>query len=324
MISCKLLFIIIMTSIKSADGFIPEIQMPFKKVVGSSTTEISKIGSTLICNEQRNFLKDCATECFDRSLTSTGCFGFYSNSTENNICYLCRVTNSSDVLNNLNTEFTANSSLYLLRHSEIKPTIYMSFENYSGNTIYGEGVVGITVGVVDSDHIPGFRGRSLHLHGGSYVRLTGSEAECWTNLDHCLSGMSVSIWFKAQSQIYSYIAASGSQYQQGFSLITYPQSTAFWIDVSSGRNSVQTDTVLTAGSWFYIVGTFHEDQGLELYINGVHESMARSTNAPEISNTDWNARIGIKDDSLDSWHAVDDAVVDEFKYYYRVLNSVGK
>ena len=51
------LFAFIMISIKVGDGFMPEIQMPFKKVVGSSTTEINKIGSTLICNEQRNSLK---------------------------------------------------------------------------------------------------------------------------------------------------------------------------------------------------------------------------------------------------------------------------
>ena len=99
----NMLFVFIIISIKVAYGFIPEIQMPFKKVVGSSMSEISKIGSTLICNEQRNSLKDCATECFDRSLTYAGCPGFYSNSTEKNICFLCRVSNSSEIVNNLNT-----------------------------------------------------------------------------------------------------------------------------------------------------------------------------------------------------------------------------
>ena len=87
---------------------------------------------------------------------------------------------------------------------------------------------------------------------------------------------------------------------------------------------MKTDTVLTVGSWFYLVGTFHEDKGLELYINGVHESMTRSTLPSQISNTDWGARIGIKDDGQDRGHHVDNAVVDEFKYYYRVLDSVGK
>ena len=136
--------------------------------------------------------------------------------------------------------------------------------------------------------------------------------------------MSVSIWFKAQSQIYSYIAASRTQFQKGFSLITHPQQTAFWIDIASRRNSVITDTVLTVDKWFSLVGTFHGDEGLELYINGVRESVTRSTSGPQISHTNWSARIGIKDDGLDSTSPLHNAVVDEFKYYYRVLNSVGK
>ena len=212
----------------------------------------------------------------------------------------------------------------MLRHSKIEPKISVNFENYSGNTIYGEGVIGTTVDVVDSDHVEGITGKGLHLHDGAYVSLTGSGTECWTYLDHCSSGMSVSIWFKAQSQIYSYIAASRTQYQKGYSLITSPDVTAFWIDLSSGCNSVKTNTVLRVGSWFYLVGTFHEDRGLELYINGVHGSMTKSTGPPQISNTDWGARIGIKDDGQDSTHPVDNAVVDEFRYYYRVLSAVGE
>ena len=68
-------------------GFWPHIQMPYIKVFGSATTEINQIGSTLTCDEQRNSLKDCATECFDRSSTNTGCPGFYVDGTLNGICY---------------------------------------------------------------------------------------------------------------------------------------------------------------------------------------------------------------------------------------------
>ena len=149
------LFAFIMISTKIADSFIPEIQMPFKKVVGSSTSEISQIGSTLICNERRNSLKDCAIECLDRSLTDIGCPGFYSNSTEKNICFLCRVSNSNETLINLNTTLSENSNFYLLRHNKVKPEISVNFESYPENTIYGEGVLGTTVDVVDSDHILG-------------------------------------------------------------------------------------------------------------------------------------------------------------------------
>ena len=107
------------------------------------------------------------------------------------------MSNSSEIVTNLNTTLSENSNFYLLRHSKIEPEISVNFENYSGNTIYGEGVVGTTVDVVDSDHVEGITGKGLHLHDGAYVRLTGSGTECWTNLDHCSSGMSVSIWFKA-------------------------------------------------------------------------------------------------------------------------------
>ena len=58
-------------------GFNPEIQMPYKAMSGSSTAEINVIGSTLNCDEQRNSIKECATECYDRSL-NTGFPGFYT------------------------------------------------------------------------------------------------------------------------------------------------------------------------------------------------------------------------------------------------------
>ena len=121
------IIVLTMISIKAeqTDGFVPEIQMPFKKIMRSSTTEINKIGSTLICNEQRNSIKDCATECFDRSLTNTGCPGFCSDSAVKSICYLCRISNSSEVINGLHNTVTQNSSLYLLRHIKIE-TRYIS------------------------------------------------------------------------------------------------------------------------------------------------------------------------------------------------------
>ena len=63
--------------------------MPYKVILGTSTQEINKIGSTLTCNEQRNLVKDCATECLNRSSSTTGCPGFYTNTTQSVMCYLC-------------------------------------------------------------------------------------------------------------------------------------------------------------------------------------------------------------------------------------------
>ena len=73
-----------------SESFNPEIQMAYKKILGSSTTEVSTIGSTLTCDEQRRSLKDCATECLNRSFNS-GCPGFCWDTTQNNVCYLCHV-----------------------------------------------------------------------------------------------------------------------------------------------------------------------------------------------------------------------------------------
>ena len=58
--------------------------MPYKGISGTSTQEINKIGSTLTRNEQRNSLKDCATECVSRSLSTIDCPGFCN--TQNNMC----------------------------------------------------------------------------------------------------------------------------------------------------------------------------------------------------------------------------------------------
>ena len=84
-----------------------------------------------------------------------------------------------------------------------------------------------------------------------------------------------------------------------------------------------TETVLTVGSWFYLVGSFHENEGLHLYINGLLEAMNDLPSSSDITETDWNAHIGVKDQGGYGGFPVN-AIVDDFKYYYTILNSVGK
>ena len=115
-------------------GFKPEIQLPYRAISGSFTTEISVIGSTLRCNEQRNSLKECATECYDRIL-NTGCPGFYTDTTQNGVCQLCHPSSSA-------TTFGSENVLYLLRTKWAVPEVSMDFENYTSDTIYGKGTQG--------------------------------------------------------------------------------------------------------------------------------------------------------------------------------------
>ena len=199
-------------------SFKPEIQMPFKKISGSSMTQINKIGSTLTCNEQRNSLKDCATECYNRKSTSTGCPGFYKESIQNNICNICHVSSYSEIQANLFTTFGNNDEIYLLKSVKPDTDIEMDFDNYTETTIFGKGTEGTKTDVVESDHISGIKGQGLYLHDRSHVILTGSGTECWTNLDNCTSGFSVSIWFQAKAHLdqISHILGTGVSYDKGF------------------------------------------------------------------------------------------------------------
>ena len=196
--------------------FKPEIQMPFLKIAGSSTTQINKIGSTLICNEQRNSLKECATECYNRKSTATGCPGFYKESSQNTICNICHVASYSEIQANSFTTFGTKDELYLMQSVRPNTDIEMDFDNYTETTIYGKGTEGIKTDVVESDHISGIKG--LHLHDGSHVTLTGSDTECWNNMDHCTFGFLASIWFQAKvhGTEYSHILGTGRNTDRGF------------------------------------------------------------------------------------------------------------
>ena len=83
------------------------------------------------------------------------------------------------------------------------------------------------------------------------------------------------------------------------------------------------ETVLTVDSWFYLVGTFHENEGQKFYINGLQETVTKSFGSSDISEVDWHAHIGVQDHGVYNGFPVN-GIVDEFKYYYKVLNSVGK
>ena len=119
----------------------------------------------------------------------------------------------------------------------------MNFDNYTGNTFNGKNVVGMAINVNPSDYVAGIHNERLHLHDGGRARLTGSGTECWTNLGHCSSGMTVSIWYKATVLVYNCIAASGIQVQQEFSFSTHPDSgTTMWADTAAGRYYVKSST----------------------------------------------------------------------------------
>ena len=134
----------------------------------------------------------------------------------------------------------------------------MDFENYTSGTIYGTGTEGTIIRLTESDHVAGVRGMGLHVHGNGFVRLSGSGTECWTNLDNCTSGMTVSIWFRTSRWDTDYIFSSGSGSQQGFTFVMFREGhTKFWVKRETpggfwdlGGNKMSVDT------WHLMTGTF--------------------------------------------------------------------
>ena len=248
-------------------GFNPEIQMPYKAISGSSMTGISAIGSTLRCNEQRNSLKECATQCFNRSSTNTGCPGFYTDTTQNGVCHLCHAATSSEA----KTSFSNDDVLYLLTTKGVVPDVFMDFDNYSSDTIYGTGTEGTIIGLTASDHITGVKGKGLYVHGGGKVRITGSGTECWTNLDHCSSGMTASIWFKAITLVTSVIISTGNGNQDGFSfLVKNTGEIKFFIRKDGLRpSSITSVHVVRLNEWSFLTGTYDGVDRVTGYLDGL-------------------------------------------------------
>ena len=247
-------------------GFNPEIQMPYKAISGSSTAEINVIGSTLYCNEQRNSLKECATECYNRSSTNTGCPGFYTDTTQNSVCHLCHVATASEV----KTSFNSDDILYLLTTRRVVPEVSMDFDNYTSDTIYGVGTEGTIIGLAESDHVTGVKGKGLYVHGGGKVRITGSGTECWTNQDHCSSGITASIWFKPTIIVGSYIVSTGDGEQGGFTFwATVSRRIRFYVRHNGMHYRTEmSDHEVTLNQWSLLTGTYDEVDRVTGYFNG--------------------------------------------------------
>ena len=245
-------------------GFNPEIQMPYKAISGSSTSEIDAVGTTLRCNEQRNSLKECATECYNRSSSNTGCPGFYTDTTQNGVCHLCHPATSAEA----KTSFSSGDVLYLLTTRKAIPEVSMDFENYTSNTIYGTGTEGTIIGLAASDHVTGVEGKGLYVHGGGKVRITGSGTECWTNLNHCSSGMTASIWIKPMAYSF-YVISTGGSGQRGFSF--YVKSTKkaeFFVRHQGKRHTTTTSLDVMLNQWLLLSGSYDGIDTVTGYFNG--------------------------------------------------------
>ena len=217
--------------------------MPNKAI--SRAYEIAKIGKALTCNEQISSIQICATECFDREQNGTGCPGFYTvtDSAGAQNCHICYVSNITEIQTSTYTNFSGNNLVYLFKTDILPAEVPVDFEQLSAanDFINGTNTTGTTTNILDSDHVNGIKGKGFYIHDGAKVYLTGSEQECWTNLEHCESGISMSIWLKVVTFGDSYIVGTGVILQRGFALFV---NTAHHIQSVLTLDTERFDTAL--------------------------------------------------------------------------------
>ena len=69
---------------------------------------------------------------------------------------------------------------------------------------------------------------------------------------------------------------------------------------------------------------FYHNIGTVIAINGIFEGIDVTTaNSEAFNEEDWRGHLGVKDSRPFTQFGVN-AVLDEFKLYYRLLNSVGQ
>ena len=72
------------------------VQMPYT-VISGSAAEASRIATTLTCDQERSDIQICAEECFQMAENETRCPGFYANKVQSQFCYICHVSNVTEI-----------------------------------------------------------------------------------------------------------------------------------------------------------------------------------------------------------------------------------
>ena len=213
------------------------IEMPFRAVSGSSE-DIHVYNGSLTCDEPGDNVEHCGSECLNRSRSGSGCPGFYTDSSSTDSCFICRVASVAEIRANNFTTFTDNGRLFVLYTDTPEPRVSVNFDQYireAGNfKIPGVNTEGTTENVDETDFVPGKRNLGLHFHSGGEVYLSGSGTECWTNFEHCPSGLTMSIWMKITDMKSTYVVGTGAVQRVGVSL--------FFNGDGELRTMVQLDT----------------------------------------------------------------------------------
>ena len=312
----------------NVDNFNIQTYSPFK-VIGGSSAEINVIHKTLKCDENPELeIQNCARTCLKMEGDGTGCPGFIVDSYQGNKCKLCGISETQDVQNSLHTTLTNDHKVVLLLGQQsTNPEVSMSFDDVDDETISGINTIGTTSNVNPSDYLNGKSGKSLYLHDGGKVRLSGSEHACWTNVDLCTQGVTMSLWVKLMKIRTSYLATTGAIKQRGFGFYAdYNGIIVALVTLDNGRYHAKSKSKLTIGIWTHVTCVYKASSGISIYMDGILEEGFDEEDTwidKILAEEDWDAHIGVRD-SVPYNDFPLDGYVDDFKYYYHTLSSLGE
>ena len=88
--------------------------------------------------------------------------------------------------------------------------------------------------------------------------------------------------------------------------------------LSAGNRSVNSTTVLSAGTWYHIVSTYSTDAGMALYINGDLEGVHTGTQNADSTSGDYGIMYRVDNNSYHS-----DGQIDQLRIYKGVISALG-
>ena len=322
-----LVLLVVSTSTCFSKGFADQRQQMSYTLISGSAIHSSRMDTTLTCDQQRSSIQDCSAECFQMAGNGTLCPGFFADKSQVGPCYICHISNltESQTMDG-SANFTNNHFLYLRTYTKTKPEVAMDFEDFSSesNTIQGSNVNGTTNGITVSNHVAGVRGKGIYFNHGAKITLSGFEHECWTNIEHCTDGLTLSIWIKLEEITTAYVVGSGAIFQRGVDIFSLASRFSMMVSLDDQRFYAWSTTTAVVDTWYLVTGTYHPTDGNSVYVNGILEAENRfdtPANNP-VNEVDWRAHIGVRDSTPYNTDPVI-GTVDEFKYYYRILNTMG-
>ena len=125
---------VITVSLRHSSAHEDYVDMPCRAVTGSSKV-IQVYNNSLSCDEQRDNIEHCGSECFNRSQSGAGCPGFYMDSSlTGSPCFICHVSSIKEIQANNFTTFSENNILFVLYTKTLEPRVSVNFDQYTTGT----------------------------------------------------------------------------------------------------------------------------------------------------------------------------------------------